>query len=44
MPRKETPEEARKTALQSEYAPLYAVAGLTDALADALRGALVDTQ
>ncbi|HLL62187.1 MAG TPA: hypothetical protein VK401_04010, partial [Propionibacteriaceae bacterium] len=44
MPRKETPDQAKKSAVESEYAPLYAVAGLTDALADALRGALVETQ
>lgn len=44
MPRKQTPAQARQTALESEYTPLYAVAGLTDALADALRSALVETQ
>ena len=36
--------EARKSALESDYAALYAVAGLTDALAEALKGALADTQ
>ena len=36
MPRKETPDQAKKAAVESDYAPLYAVAGLTDALADAL--------
>ena len=41
---KETSAEARKSALESDYAALYAVAGLTDALADALKGALADTQ
>jgi hypothetical protein len=44
MPHKETSVEARKSALESDYAALYAVAGLTDALADALKGALADTQ
>src|SRR4029453_16112517 len=36
--------EARKSALKSDYAALYAVAGLTDALAEALKGALAGTQ
>jgi len=44
MPRKQTPTQARKAALESEYAALYAVAGLTDALADALKSALAETQ
>src|SRR5829696_8117403 len=44
MSRKETSDQTKKSAVESEYAPLYAVAGLTDALADALRGALVETQ
>jgi hypothetical protein len=44
MPRKETLDQARKSALESDYTPLYAVAGLTDALADALRSALVERQ
>jgi hypothetical protein len=44
MPHKETPEQAKKSALESDFAPLYAVAGLTDALADALRSALAETQ
>ena len=48
MPRKETPDQAKKSAVESEYAPLYAVAGLTDALADAftdaLRATLAETQ
>jgi chromosome segregation ATPase len=41
---KERSAEARKSALESDYAALYAVAGLTDALAEALKGALADTQ
>jgi hypothetical protein len=44
MPDKEVSTDARKSALESDYAALYAVAGLTDALADALKGALADTQ
>jgi len=44
MPRKQTPTQARKSAIDSDYTPLYAVAGLTDALAEALRGALVERQ
>jgi hypothetical protein len=44
MTHKETSAEARKSALESDYSALYAVAGLTDALADALKGALADTQ
>jgi hypothetical protein len=44
MLEKEPSEEARKSALESDYAALYAVAGLTDALAEALKGALAETQ
>jgi hypothetical protein len=44
MSEKEASPEARKSALESDYAALYAVAGLTDALAEALKGALADTQ
>ena len=44
MPRKQTPTQAKKAALESDYAALYAVAGLTDALADALKSALAETQ
>ncbi|HKX16008.1 MAG TPA: hypothetical protein VJN19_12500 [Propionibacteriaceae bacterium] len=44
MTEKEIPAEDRKSALESDYAPLYAVAGLTDALAEALKGALAETQ
>jgi hypothetical protein len=49
----ETPESAsenepaanaRKSVLELEYAALYAVAGITDALAEALKGALAETQ
>jgi len=42
--RKQTPAEVRKSALESDYAPLYAVAGLTDALAEVLKNALAETQ
>jgi hypothetical protein len=44
MSHKESSPEARKSALESDYAPLYAVAGLTDALAEALKSALAETQ
>ena len=44
MSEKEVSPEARKSALESDYAALYAVAGLTDALAEALKGALAETQ
>ena len=37
MPRTQSPDQAKKSALESDYTPLYAVAGLTDALADALK-------
>src|SRR6187455_1451627 len=44
MSEKEVSPDARKSALESDYAALYAVAGLTDALADALKSALAETQ
>ena len=44
MSEKEVSPEARKSAIESDYAALYAVAGLTDALAEALKGALAETQ
>jgi hypothetical protein len=44
MPEKEPSDETPKSALESDYAALYAVAGLTDALAEALKGALAETQ
>ena len=44
MLEKEPSDEARKSALDSDYAALYAVAGLTDALAEALKGALAESQ
>jgi hypothetical protein len=44
MVNKEVSAEARKSALESDYAALYAVAGITDALAEALKGALAETQ
>jgi hypothetical protein len=44
MLEKEPSDEARKSALESDYAALYAVAGLTDALAEALKGAIAETQ
>jgi hypothetical protein len=42
--RKQPPAEVRKSAVESDYAALYAVAGLTDALAEVLRSALAETQ
>jgi hypothetical protein len=36
--------EDGKSPHEADYAPLYAVAGLTDALAEALKGALAETQ
>ena len=36
--------EARKSVLESDYAALYAVAGITDALAEAIKGAIAETQ
>jgi hypothetical protein len=44
MSSEEASAESRKSALESDYAALYAVAGLTDALAEALKAALADTQ
>ena len=44
MSHKEVPADTRKSAVESDYAALYAVAGLTDALAEALKSALADTQ
>lgn len=42
--RKQTPAQARKSALESDYTPLYAVAGLTEAVASTLRYAVAQTQ
>ncbi len=44
MPRKHSSDQAKQSALESEYTPLYAVAGLTDALAEALKDALAEAQ
>ena len=44
MSEEQTPAPAKKSVSESEYAPLYAVAGLTDALADALRRVLAESQ
>jgi hypothetical protein len=43
-PENEPDANARKSVLELEYAGLYAVAGITDALAEALKGALAETQ
>ena len=40
--RKQTPAQARKAALESDFAPLYAVAGLTDLLQEAAAQRLAD--
>ena len=42
--RKQTPAQARTSAPQSDLAPFYAVAGLTDAVADSLRTGLAETR
>lgn len=42
--RKQTPAQARKTALASDFAPLYAVAGLADAFAAQAKSTLVATR
>lgn len=41
--RKQTPAQARKAALSSDYTPLYAVAGLSDVVASSLHSAWADT-
>ena len=40
--RKQTPAQARKAALESDFAPLYAVAGLTDLLQETAAQRLAD--
>ena len=35
--RKQTPAQARKAAVESDYTPLYAVAGLTDLVAESIK-------
>ncbi len=42
--RKETPARAEKSAVESDYAPFYAMAGLTDVLASTVRESLQHTQ
>lgn len=42
--RKQTPTQARKSALESDLTPFYAVAGLTDAAVASLRSTLAETQ
>lgn len=42
--RKPTPVQARKAALESDLTPLYAVAGLTDAVATTVKTTLVTTR
>lgn len=43
-PRKETSAQARKAALESDLAPLYALAGLTDLFAETLRATITQSQ
>ncbi len=42
--RKQTPAQARKAALESDYAPFYAVAGLTEVVTTSLQAALAEKQ
>lgn len=42
--RKQTPAQARKAALESDFAPLYAVAGLTDLVTAPVRTKLVEAR
>ncbi len=42
--RKQTPAQARKTALESDFAPLYAVAGLADTFAAQAKTSLIATR
>lgn len=42
--RKQTPAQARKSALDSDFATLYALAGLTDTLAEQLKALLASTR
>ncbi|MCW2810870.1 MAG: hypothetical protein JWP61_1328, partial [Friedmanniella sp.] len=42
--RKQTPSQARKAAHESDYTPLYAVAGLTDVVAEAVRKNVTESQ
>lgn len=42
--RKQSPTQARKTALESDFAPLYAVAGLADSFAEQAKTTLVTTR
>src|SRR5918998_949361 len=39
-----TSDQTKKPGRETDYTPLYAVAGMADALADALRSALTDSQ
>ena len=41
---KQNPAQARKEARESDYAPLYAVAGLTDVLAETLKANIIESQ
>ena len=41
--RKQTPAQARRAALESDYTPLYAAAGLTEAVATTVQATLIQT-
>ena len=42
--RKQTPAQARKAAVESDYTPLYAAAGLTDLVAESIKTVVLTTQ
>jgi hypothetical protein len=42
--RRQTPTQARKAAIESDYTPLYAAAGLTDLVAESIKNIVVTTQ
>jgi hypothetical protein len=42
--RRQTPAQARKAAVESDYTPLYAAAGLTDLVAESIKNVVLTTQ
>lgn len=42
--RRPTPAQARKAAVESDYTPLYAAAGLTDLVAESIKNVVLSTQ
>jgi hypothetical protein len=42
--RRQTPAQARKAAIESDYTPLYAAAGLTDLVAESIKNIVLTTQ